>query len=262
LHRERIPRAFAVATKEVTGEQFARFRRAKDVTILGASTLGLLGSRGGSGPLLATSAVHPGRIRASPPNQLGGTPILEVTWYVAAEYCNWLSAQEGLPEDQWCFLPNDQGEYAEGMRLASNYLHRSGYRLPTEAEWEYACRAGAATSRAFGASEEMLRNYAWYAENSQRKLCPVGVLKPNDLGCFDMYGNAAEWTLSSAKLYEAGPAQVHEDQEERIPGRTEFVLRGGGLTEPASSMRSAFRAKSPPGEFNAIFGLRVARTLP
>jgi formylglycine-generating enzyme required for sulfatase activity len=78
------------------------------------------------------------------------------------------------------------------MKMAANYLQRTGYRLPTEAEWEFACRAGAVTSFYFGDSKELLPRYAWYQKNSQNKLWPVGSLKPNDLGLFDMAGNAWE----------------------------------------------------------------------
>src|SRR5262249_45816429 len=120
-------------------------------------------------------------------------PMNSVTWYEAAAYCNWLSELHGIPKDQWVYQPNEKGAYAQGMKMAANYLQRTGYRLPTEAEWEYACRAGANTGFAFGESDELLGKYAWFVGNSNGDSHPSGALRPNDLGLFDMHGNAWEW---------------------------------------------------------------------
>ena len=98
-----------------------------------------------------------------------------------------------MPKDQWCYLPNEDGAYDEGMTIPADVLKRTGYRLPTEAEWEYACRAGTITSRYYGLSIDLLGKYAWYQANSQDHAWPCGSLLPNDLGLFDMLGNVYEW---------------------------------------------------------------------
>ena len=93
-------------------------------------------------------------------------PINNVTWYDGAAYCNWLNEQEGVPREDWCYLPNERGEYDEGMRIVADVLKHTGYRLPTDAEWEYACRAGSITSRYYGQSADLDNHYAWTAQNA------------------------------------------------------------------------------------------------
>ncbi len=99
-----------------------------------------------------------------------GYPVISITHHAAMQYCRWLSMKTGKP-----------------------------YRLPTEAEWEYACRAGTKTAYSFGNDPATLGDYAWYAKNSEEQPHPVGKKKPNPWGLYDMYGNVAEWCLDSYK---------------------------------------------------------------
>ena len=105
------------------------------------------------------------------------------SWFLAARYCNWLSELEGLDKKEWCYIPNEKGEYDTGMAIPVNVQDRKGYRLPTEAEWEYVCRSGAITSRSYRNSLDQLADHAWYTKNSWIMPLTRGSLKPNDLGC-------------------------------------------------------------------------------
>jgi formylglycine-generating enzyme required for sulfatase activity len=187
-------------------------------------------------------------------------PIGGVTWYEAAAYCNWLSAQEGIAKDQWCYETDQQGEV---VKLRENYLTLTGYRLPTEAEWEYVCRAGAVTSRHYGESEELLGKYGWYFRNSKDRTWPVGSKKPNDLGLFDLHGNVLIWCQESYKDYPAlKDDEVSEDSEDilSIVSTTPHVWRGSSLILPASFVRSAFRYRAVPSNRLIFVGIRPART--
>jgi formylglycine-generating enzyme required for sulfatase activity len=233
LHRRRIGRTFAIATTHVTVEQFKRFA-----------------------PGFGHDQMHR---YPQPDCPLGG-----VTWYEAAAYCNWLSRQEGLPEEEWCYLPNREGRYAEGMQLAPNHLKRTGYRLPTEAEWEYACRAGAVTSRYYGQTKELLGKYAWYFSNSGgERTWPVGGLKPNDLGLFDMHGNLWGWCQDGYRAYGAirgGRAIEGNEDVKYISDRTRRVWRGGSFNYHAVEVRSADRGGGVPSHRLPTVGFRPART--
>jgi formylglycine-generating enzyme required for sulfatase activity len=171
-----------------------------------------------------------------------------------------LSKQEDIPEDQLCYETNPAGEM---LGLKENYLSLTGYRLPTEAEWEYACRAGAVTSRYYGETQELLPKYGWYFKNSGERTWPVGSKKPNDLGLFDMHGNVYTWCQERFKEYERDKeGEYIEDKEDvlNIDEGAGRVLRGGSFDYPASSLRCGYRNRNvPAGRLNYI-GLRPART--
>jgi serine/threonine protein kinase/formylglycine-generating enzyme required for sulfatase activity len=207
-----------------------------------------------------------------------------ITWYDAARYCRWLSEKEGMPEAEMCYPPLDQ--IKPGMRMPADYLSRTGYRLPTEAEWEYACRAGTVTSRSFGDAEDLLPSYAHLdrffmrpslsANDDQTPedsaalvgrgvyLQPSGGLVPNDLGLFDMYGNACEWCQDIFSPYPRGAKeQPGEDLEGILVVSDEHprILRGGSAVGRKSEFRSAYRASSSPSKPPLGAGFRVARTI-
>lgn len=183
-------------------------------------------------------------VEAAPPDHPQGN----VTWYEAAAYCNWLSQREGLGEDQWCYLPDPDGAYGPGMQIPADFLDRRGYRLPTEAEWEFACRAGTTTARFFGHGESYLDHYVASRSNTDGQPQPVAQRKPNDLGLFDMLGNVAEWCHDA---YQVSESTVTEQPR---------VVRGGSVADTAAQLRSAARARAAPSHRDPTRGFRVARS--
>jgi formylglycine-generating enzyme required for sulfatase activity/serine/threonine protein kinase/Tfp pilus assembly protein PilF len=227
-HPTRIGRTFAIATTETTIDQFRRFR-----------------------------PDHAYDVRSSPP---GSGPVIEVTWYDAARYCRWLSEQEDIPKDQMCYPPVDQ--IGPDMVLPADYLSRTGYRLPTEAEWEYACRAGAATARPFGEGGQLLSAYARYEPNSGDHAWRVGRLKPNDLGLFDMLGNVAEWCADPYADYKPLAGGLAANDAPPAGPAKNRVCRGGSFLARASNVRCAVRFSNAADDRFRDVGFRVARTLP
>ena len=185
-----------------------------------------------------------------------------VNWYDAAHYCDWLSEQEKVPRDQWCYDPKG-GVYDRGMKAKEKFWELKGYRLPTQAEWEFACRAGTVTSRYYGASDQLLPHYARFAANSQNHVWPVGMLKPNDFGLFDILGNVSEFCFDLADEDRIRQANVVEDAPAVAPVEQGHrrVVRGGAFLRLEDAVRSGRRAESgDPLPRQSVVGFRPART--
>jgi len=148
-----------------------------------------------------------------------GHPVLGITWHAAMQYCRWLSLKTG-----------------------------KHYRLPTEAEWEYACRAGTTTAYFFGNDPAKLGDYAWFADNADEKTRKVGSKKPNPWGLYDMYGNVAEWCIDRYKkdAYGTFPRDKPALSPLVLPGETRYpnAVRGGSWGDEAKDCRSATRFAS------------------
>lgn len=173
-------------------------------------------------------------------------PIADVTWNEAVTFCNRLSRLEGI-----------EGAYqsdSDEVRLTHG---AEGYRLPTEAEWEYSCRAGTSTRFASGDHEASLAHLGWYDENSGLNLHPVGQRSPNQWGLYDMHGNIYEWCNDWFGRY---PQSECTNPLGPTAG-TERVVRGGSYEDSVRNCRSAARGSTGPLVASPKIGFRIVRTL-
>ncbi len=148
-----------------------------------------------------------------------GLPVVNITQLAASKFCEWLSAKTG-----------------------------HFYRLPTEAEWEYACRAGTTTAYHFGDDATLLDDYAWYYDNSDITYHKGGQKKPNPWGLFDMHGNVAEWTLDQYHSggYKQNKTGILQNPMEKAINRYPVSVRGGSWDDEAPLLRSGSRVPSSP----------------
>jgi len=145
-----------------------------------------------------------------------GYPAISMTQHAANKYCQWLSAKTG-----------------------------QFYRLPTEAEWEYACRAGSTTAYSFGDDASKLEEYGWFEKNSDFKYQKVGKKKPNAWGLYDMHGNVAEWCLDQYEPnYQKFASGIAQDPWTRSVKNYPQSVRGGSWDDEPSKLRSAARRAS------------------
>ncbi len=183
-------------------------------------------------------------------------PAHSVSWFDAADYLDALSRKEALRP---CYAGR-QGD------IPSWDMSCDGYRLPLEAEWEYAARAGTSSAYSFGDDSAQLSAHAWFAENSGGKPHPVGKLQPNPWRLFDMHGNVLEWVWDG---YEASNGldftQLTDGKHLKVvPGSpVPFVgvrvLRGGSFVDDPRNLRSAFRVTDEPSLRHWFIGFRCVR---
>ena len=140
------------------------------------------------------------------------------------------------------------------------WCEKAALRLPSEAEWEYACRAGSTKAHCFGESKAELQDYAWFDSNSEERTHPPRLKKPNAWGLYDMHGHVWEWCedhwQSDMKL------QGNSGQPDLSAGASGRVCRGGSWGASAFSCRSAYRSGNSPGGRGGDLGFRPARSLP
>lgn len=156
-------------------------------------------------------------------------PVDQISWNDCQEFIRRLNAREGM----------------------------NTYRLPTEAEWEFACRAGSNTRYHFGDGDQILWHYAWFGDNSGNKTHPVGQKNPNKWGLYDMYGNVLEWCSDWYGNYPTG----HIFDPEGSRNGSHKVVRGGSWHDFSRCCTSTFRNAFHPGSRYDVVGLRIARTL-
>jgi hypothetical protein len=209
---------FAIAGSEVTAAQFLKFRPSHDVD-------------------------------RSPDN--GNFPVNKVNWFLAARYCNWLSMQDGIAPDQWVYEPTSTSGFAPGMTVKADFRDLAGYRMPSNAEWEYACRAGTTSTFSFGEPESLMDRYGNTVAISQGFSRPVASLLPNRFGLFDMHGSMWEWCLDSP----SGQLSPVRKQGSR-------AQRGGSYGVRPWAARSERSGGGPPMYNDFFIGFRVARSLP
>jgi formylglycine-generating enzyme required for sulfatase activity len=173
-------------------------------------------------------------------------PVESVTWFDAVEYCNRLSQREGLTP---AYTINGSGD----SRTVTWNRSADGYRLPTEAEWEYACRAGTTTPYSSGSSPDTA---AWYSANSGRTSHPVGEKTANPWNLHDIHGNVWEWCWD---WYGPYPSGSQTDPTGASSGSSR-VRRGGGWSIAAQFVRSAFRRSNPPSFRYRTLGFRLVRS--
>jgi len=193
-------------------------------------------------------------IAISKPFYLGKYPVTQKEW------------KDLMASDPSCFEGDDRPVECVSLNDVQEFVRRLNskegdgkYRLPTEDEWEYACRAGTASRYSFGDADSELDGYAWYYRNSERETHPVGQKKPNPWGLYDMHGNVWEWCHDRYYgIYENSLADASSWVTGSISGA---VLRGGSWVNYPKKCRSSYRINFHPNYGHYSLGFRLLRSV-
>ncbi|MCO6459138.1 MAG: SUMF1/EgtB/PvdO family nonheme iron enzyme, partial [Pirellulaceae bacterium] len=259
----KIPRRYSLATTPVTVQQFERFWN--DPTVRARIPEDLHKS----------ISIH--RLSLSTITWHIECPQTGLERLLAMMYCEWLSERDGIPLGDRCYpeiwnylkdptaggrLPAKQVE-TYGYLPRPNIVTRTGYRLPTEAEFEYACRAGTGESRHYGDSGALLAHFAWYRDNSGGKFQPVALKMPNDFGFFDLLGNSSNYCHDMYIVNNPPPDSDRREDHGTLANRTgNYSQRGGHFDSRAGELRSSNRTLSRHTNSHIAHGFRVAKTEP
>ena len=194
----------------------------------------------------------------------GTCPVETVSWYEAVAYCNALSTNKGLTQCYACTSSGKNVTCKETAATTGKGIYTSkGYRLPTEAEWEYAYRAGTTTAFYSGgitscqSKDPNADKIGWYQKNSGKTVHPASQKTPNAWGLYDMAGNVEEWCHDGYQKNLGSSAQT-----DPVGSGKYRVLRGGSWDYPSNYLRAAKRHDHSPTNRNSVIGFRCSRTLP
>ncbi len=221
-HEVRIKRGFQMSKYPITVGQFARF--VEETNYRTEAETGPSGGFGFDGKTLVQKKEYTWRNPGF--KQTNAHPAVLVSWFDAVAFCDWLAKKSGKK-----------------------------IKLPTEAQWEYACRANSETRFYNGEKDEDAEEIAWFVKNAEGATHPVGAKKPNDFGLFDMCGGVYQWCRDNYGPY--SDSSNDDAAAESVEGRPRRVLRGGSFWKEARSCRSAARYRNDARSRNADNGFRI-----
>jgi formylglycine-generating enzyme required for sulfatase activity len=240
----KLDRDFNISATEVTGRQFQQFLDDPDPKVQDW----LHNVYSSVAPIVPTE---------------GDMPQSKVSWHLAIRYCQWLNEKESIPKDQWCY-ENVWSKNLKHCKPKPNYLRLSGYRLPTLAEWTWACSGGTSEDWHFGSDEKHVDMYEWTLPHSNEEAQPVSRLRPNAFGLFDMGGNLAEWIDTKFKQPKRLLRRYHiidVGNPTELEFDSDFILCGGRFSYSSNSAISNSMIRDPADFQAKTTGFRVVQTI-